>query len=291
MNFIKIKKYLSSIPYISSAFKMKPMVSVVRMAGVIADSSQMRKAGINQQKFSKIIDKAFDVPDVKAVALVINSPGGAPAQCSLISSQIRALSEEKEVPVFAFVEDVAASGGYWLACCGDKIYAQNSSIVGSIGVISASFGLEDFIRRHDIHRRVYTSGKDKSFLDTFTSEKTSDVTRLKNLQENIHDDFKSWVKERRGDRLNGTDTKLMEGAFWTGVNAEEFGLIDGIGDMNSIMKEEFGDDVKFIDFDAEKKGLFSLLPFMEARAPMHGEMVVEALDAVETRGYWTRYGL
>jgi ClpP class serine protease len=212
-------------------------------------------------------------------------------QCSLISSQIRKLSEEKEVPVFAFIEDVAASGGYWLACCGDKIYAQNSSIVGSIGVISASFGLEDFIKRYDINRRVYTSGKDKSFLDTFTPEKPADVTRLKKLQEAIHDDFKDWVKERRGDRLNGTDAKLMEGAFWTGMDAEEFGLIDGIGGMSAVMKEEFGDDVKFVDFDAEKKGLLSFLPFIDSKTSMNGDMVIEALDAVETRGYWTRYGL
>jgi signal peptide peptidase SppA len=291
MSMIKIKKYLSTVPYVNTVFKMKPMVCVVRMAGVIADSSQMRKAGINQQKFSKIIDKAFDVPDVKAVALVINSPGGAPAQCSLISAQIRKLSEEKDVPVFAFVEDVAASGGYWLACAGDKIYAQSSSIVGSIGVISASFGFDDFIKRYDINRRVYTSGKDKSFLDTFLPEKPADVTRLKKLQESIHDDFKLWVKERRGERLNGTDAKLMEGAFWTGSDAHDFGLIDGIGGMSTIMKEEFGDDTKFIDFDAEKKGLLSFLPFMEAKASLHGDMVVEALDAVETRGFWTRYGL
>lgn len=294
MGMMKVKKYLSTVPYVNSVFKMKPMVSVIRMAGVIADNAQMRKAGINQQKFTKIIDKAFDVPDVKAVVLVINSPGGAPAQCALISEQIRELSEEKEVPVYAFIEDVAASGGYWLACCGDKIYAQNSSIVGSIGVISASFGLEDFIKRYDIHRRVYTSGKDKSFLDTFNPEKPSDLTRLKKLQESIHEDFKSWVKERRGDRLNGTDAKLMEGAFWTGMEAQGFGLIDGIGGMAQIMKEEFGDDLKFIDFDAEKRGLLSLLPFMDAKNSMpsfQGEMVIDALDAVETRGYWTRYGL
>lgn len=291
MCMIKIKKFCSELPYVGGMFTMKPMVSVVRMAGVIADSSQMRKAGINQQKFAKLIDKAFDVPDVKAVALVINSPGGAPTQCSLLSSQIRKLSEEKEVPVFAFVEDVAASGGYWLACCGDKIYAQNSSIVGSIGVISASFGFEDFIKRYDINRRVYTSGKDKSFLDSFMPEQTKDVTRLKKLQAAIHDDFKSWVRERRGDRLNGTDNALMEGAFWTGMDAEEKGLIDGIGEMQSTMKEEFGDDVKFIEFAPEKKWFGSMLPFAEGDASLRGDMVVEALDALETRGYWSRYGL
>lgn len=291
MCMIKVRKYLSELPYIGNVLKMKPMVSVIRMSGVIADHSQMRKAGINYQKFNKIIDKAFAVPDVKAVALIINSPGGAPVQCSLISSQIMALSEEKEVPVFAFVEDVAASGGYWLACLGDKIYAQKSSIVGSIGVISASFGLEDFIKRYDINRRVYTSGKDKSFLDSFLPEKTTDVTRLKKLQENIHEDFKSWVKERRGDRLKGSDNVLMEGAFWTGTDALEKGIIDGIGDISAVMKDEFGDDVKLIDFAADKKWLPSLSSLAEGRAAIEGDIVVEALDAVETRGYWSRFGL
>jgi len=178
-----------------------------------------------------------------------------------------------------------------LACCGDQIYAQNSSIVGSIGVISASFGFEEFIKKYDIKRRVYTSGKDKSFLDTFMPEQTKDVTRLKKLQSAIHDDFKEWVKERRGDRLNGTDNALMEGAFWTGVDAEEKGLIDGIGDMVSVMKEEFGDNVKFIDFEPDKKWLPSLLPFGDARTSIEGDIIIDALDAIETRGYWSRYGL
>ncbi|MEM9469920.1 MAG: S49 family peptidase [Pseudomonadota bacterium] len=288
---MKVKKFCSELPYVGSLFTMKPMVSVVRMAGVIADSSQMRKAGINHQKFSKVIEKAFDVPDLKAVALVINSPGGAPTQCSLISSQIRSLAEEKEVPVFAFIEDVAASGGYWLACCGDKIYAQNSSIVGSIGVISASFGLEEFIKRYDINRRVYTSGKDKSFLDSFLPEQSKDVTRLKKLQSAIHDDFKNWVKERRDDRLNGTDNTLMEGAFWTGGEALEKGLIDGIGSISHVMKEEFGEDVKLIDFAPDKKWFPSLSPFGDGEARLEGDMVLQAFDAVETRGYWSRYGL
>lgn len=291
MCLMKVKKYLSTVPYIGAAFTMKPMVSVIRMTGVIADSSQMKKAGINHQKFSKLIDKAFDVPDVKALALVINSPGGAPVQCALISSQIRKLSEEKEVPVFAFVEDVAASGGYWLACCGDKIYAQNSSIVGSIGVISASFGLDEFIKKHGISRRVYTSGKDKSFLDTFKPEKPADLLRLKKLQEDIHEDFKNWVRERRDDNLNGTDKELMEGAFWTGTDALDKGLIDDIGDVSSTMKEMFGDNTKFIDFAPDKKWLPSFLPFGDARLSLEGDIIIDALDAIETRGFWSRYGL
>lgn len=291
MCLIKVKKYLSTVPYIGGAFKMKPMVSVVRMAGVIADSSQMKKAGINHQKFSKLIDKAFDIPDIKAVALVINSPGGAPVQCALISSQIRKLSEQKEVPVYAFVEDVAASGGYWLACSGEKIYVQNSSIVGSIGVISASFGLDAFINKHGITRRVYTSGKDKSFMDSFMPEKPADVTRLKKLQADIHDDFKNWVKERRGDTLNGTDKDLMEGAFWTGAEALDKGLVDAIGDISSTMKKMFGEETKFIEFVPDKKWLPSFLPFGDAKLSVEGDMIIDALDAIETRGYWTRYGL
>ncbi|NCO03520.1 MAG: S49 family peptidase [Alphaproteobacteria bacterium] len=291
MCLIKVKKYLSTVPYIGSAFKMKPMVSVVRMAGVIADSSQMKKAGISYQKFSKLLDKAFDVPDLKALALVINSPGGAPVQCALISSQIRKLSEEKEVPVYAFVEDVAASGGYWLACSGDKIFAQKSSIVGSIGVISASFGLDEFIKKYGISRRVYTSGKDKSFLDSFLPEKPNDILRLKKLQAGIHEDFKNWVKDRRGDVLKGSDKDLMEGAFWTGADALDKGLIDDIGDVSGVMKEMFGEDTKFIEFAPDKKWLPSFLPFGAARSSLHGDVIIDALDAIETRGFWARYGL
>jgi len=279
------------IPYIGVLFEVKPKVAVVRMSGIIADSASVRRAGVSHDKFKDVVERAFEVMKLKAVALVINSPGGAPAQCSLISAQIRRLSEEKDVPVFAFVEDVAASGGYWLACIGEEIYAQESSIVGSVGVISAGFGLEDFIKKYDVHRRVYTSGKDKSFLDPFEAEKPKDVTRLKQLQSSIHESFKSWVKARRGDKLQGTDSELLEGAFWTALDAKDKGLIDGIGDAESVMKEKFGDDIKFVELEPEKKWFSSFLPIGgENKAPKE-DWILAGLNVVEDRATWSRFGL
>lgn len=284
----KLKDFICDLPFIRDQIEAKPKVAILRMAGVIADASQVRRAGINFEKFKKPIEKAFDVPGIGAVALVINSPGGAPAQCALISYYVRALSQEKDIPVYTFIEDVAASGGYWLACIGDEIYAQGTSIVGSIGVISGGFGLEDFIKRYDIKRRVYTAGRDKSFLDPFRPEKAEDIARLKSIQRAMHDDFRAWVHERRDQRLNGDDNELMEGAFWTGRQALDLGLIDGLGMVDSVMKEKFGEETRFIDITVEKKSLLSMLPLMgEAR----GDMMLDALDAIDAKTHWSRYGL
>ncbi len=284
----KLKDFICDLPFIRDQVEPKPKVAVLRMAGIIADASQVRRAGINFEKFKKPIDKAFEVSGLSAVALVINSPGGAPAQCALISQHIRALSQEKDIPVYTFIEDVAASGGYWLACIGDEIYAQGTSIVGSIGVISGGFGLEDFIKRHDIKRRVYTAGRDKSFLDPFKPEKAEDIARLKTIQHAMHDDFKAWVHARRDPRLNGGDSELMEGAFWTGRQALDYGLIDGLGTVDAVMKEKLGEDIRFIDITVEKKSLLSMLPLMgEAK----GDMMIDALDALDAKTHWSRYGL
>lgn len=283
----RMAKYIDQIPFIGEYLNPTDKVVVLRMAGVIADSSQMRRAGINYHKFKEAIEKAFDVPRAKAVAIVINSPGGAPAQCSIISSAIQKLSNDKKIPVYTFIEDVAASGGYWLACLGDEIYAQSTSIVGSIGVISSGFGLDEFIKSHDITRRIYTSGRDKSFLDPFKPEKADDVARLKSLQADMHETFKDWVRQQRGIRLNGDDSTLMEGGFWTGRAAHELGLIDGIGDVTSVMREKFGDDIRFVDCSPEKKSwIASLLPFGEARID-----IGDVLDKAEERTIWSRFGL
>lgn len=283
----RMAKYIDQIPFIGEYLNPTDKVVVLRMAGVIADSSQMRRAGINYHKFKEAIEKAFDVPRAKAVAIVINSPGGAPAQCSIISSAIQKLSNDKKIPVYTFIEDVAASGGYWLACLGDEIYAQSTSIVGSIGVISSGFGLDEFIKSHDITRRIYTSGRDKSFLDPFKPEKADDVARLKSIQADMHETFKDWVRQQRGIRLNGDDSTLMEGGFWTGRAAHELGLIDGIGDVTSVMREKFGDDIRFVDCSPEKKSwIASLLPFGEARID-----IGDVLDKAEERTIWSRFGL
>lgn len=284
----KIKDICSDIPLVKTFFDPKPKVAVIRMSGVIADGAGTRKAGISHHKFTKAIDKAFNIGDVKAVALVINSPGGAPAQCSLITDQLRALSEDKDIPIYAFVEDVAASGGYWIACAAEEVYTQSTSIVGSIGVISAGFGFEDFIGKHQIKRRIHTSGADKSFLDPFAPEKEKDIKRLKTLQADIHENFKEWVKERRGEKLNGTDKALMEGAFWTGSQAMELGIIDGMGDMKSVMKDKLGDDTRFIDIMPDKKFIPSIPFGMNTQAQNWVQM---AIDTAEDRSYWSRYGL
>ncbi|MEM6780401.1 MAG: S49 family peptidase [Pseudomonadota bacterium] len=284
----KLREYCSDIPGVNKVLEQKDKVAVIRMAGVIADTANMRRAGISYQKFTKLIDKAFDLKPLKAVALVINSPGGAPAQCSLITNKIRKLSEEKEIPVYAFVEDVAASGGYWIACAAEEIYVQESSVVGSIGVISVGFGFEDFIDKHNIKRRVHTAGADKSFLDPFKPEAEKDLKRLKALQTDIHDSFKKWVKARRGEKLNGTDKALMEGAFWTGTQAMEKGIVDGIGDVKTVMKDKLGEKIRFINIEPEKK-LLGALPF--GAGDTQNNWVQMALDTAEDRATWSRYGL
>lgn len=278
-------------PVVGGIFKAKPKVAVIRMSGIIADSG-MKRNSISHARFEKLIEDAFDVYKLEAVALILNSPGGSPSQSSLIGSQIRRLAQEKEIPVYAFVEDVAASGGYWLACAADEIYAQESSIVGSIGVISAGFGFQDFISRHGVERRIYTSGKDKGFLDSFKDEKPADVKRLKELQSDIHEQFKDWVRERRGDKLQGDEKDLFEGAFWTGERALDYGLIDGIGDYRSVIKDKCGEDIKFKEFKADK-GLVPSVLGSRAVKILNGDASWsdDLLETLESKNIWGRYGI
>ena len=225
---------------------------------------------------------------------MINSPGGSPAQSALVGDHIRRLADEKEIPVYAFVEDVAASGGYWLACAADEIYANQPSIIGSIGVVSAGFGMKGLIEKYGVERRVHTSGKNKSFMDPFLDEKPADVKRLSALQKELHQSFIDWVKARRGKRLNGKDSDLFEGSFWTALNAQDLGLIDGMGEAKSWCREKFKDDagdeceddVKFVEFGPEKKLVPSLFG-----ADIKASLAEEALDTLETRALWGRYGL
>lgn len=282
---------LSNLPLVGPLFgkllKRGPKIPVLRLSGIIADSS-MKRGGLSYVRLSKLIDRAFSIPKAPAVALVINSPGGAPAQSQLIASLIRAKAEEKNIPVLAFVEDVAASGGYWLACAADDIYVQDTSIVGSIGVISASFGLENFIDKHGIKRRLYTAGREKSMLDPFLPEKPADVARLKEIQQQIHTHFIDWVKDRRGGKLNGTDEELFEGRFWTGSAALDMGIADTLGSVHITMREKYGADVRFIELSPDKK--FGL-PFPLSRGKIGPEnWADDLLESVEDRSIWARFG-
>src|SRR3954449_6849946 len=220
-----------------------PIVPVVRLSGAIGISSPL-KPGLTLANVARLLDRAFAMHNARAVALSINSPGGAAAQSHLIHRRIRVLADEKKIPVFAFVEDVAASGGYMIACAANEIIADASSIVGSIGVVGGSFGFDKLIEKIGVERRLYTSGENKAMLDPFLPEKPEDVERLKALQREIHQSFIALVKERRGAKLDSRETNLFSGAYWTGQRGRELGLVDAIGDLRTTLRERFGEKVR-----------------------------------------------
>ena len=262
------------IPFLKSP----PRVAVLRLQGVITAGG--RGGGLNDAALAPLIERAFRKGRPAAVALAINSPGGSPVQSSLIAARIRRLAEERKLPVHAFVEDVAASGGYWLASAADGIWVDASSVVGSIGVISAGFGFPEFMERHGIERRVHTAGASKSMLDPFRPEKTDDVARLKAILEPIHAAFKDQVRARRGNRLpEGRD--LFTGEVWVGAQALEVGLADGVSHLVPKLKELYGDKVRLVPYGM-KRPLFQRIS---------GRILVDAMDQVEERGLWARYGL
>lgn len=262
------------IPFVKS----DPVVPVIRLSGAIAASA--RGGTLSDQMLAEPIEKAFKRGKPVAVALSINSPGGSPAQSSLIAARIRRLAEEKKIPVHAFVEDVAASGGYWLACAADDIWVDDSSIVGSIGVISASFGLHEAIGKLGIERRVHTAGKDKSMLDPFRPEREEDIERLKSLQAQIHDSFIAHVKKHRGAKLTD-DQDLFTGEFWVGQKGVDLGLADGIAHLVPKMKELYGDKVKFAPV-GPKRGLLQRFGT---------SLTADITASIEDRALWARYGL
>ncbi|MCW5698665.1 MAG: S49 family peptidase [Rhodospirillales bacterium] len=236
---------MSAFTWISECVsgKRPPVVAVVRLSGVIGGFGPLRR-GLTLAKQATTLERAFKMKRVKAVALAINSPGGSPVQSALIARRIRALADDHSVPVLAFVEDVAASGGYWLATAADEIFADANSIVGSIGVVSAGFGFPEAIKRLGIERRVHVAGEHKASLDPFQPECAEDVTHLHGLQAEIHENFRRQVRERRGTRLNAPEEDLFNGRFWAGTTALDLGLIDGIGDAHSVLRERYGMDVK-----------------------------------------------
>ncbi|WP_295043335.1 S49 family peptidase [uncultured Paracoccus sp.] len=264
------------IPFLDRLTKKGPRVSVIRLHGAIGMAG--RGGGLSDAALAPVIERAFRKGRPVAVALSINSPGGSPVQSSLIAARIRRLADETEIPVHAFVEDVAASGGYWLACAADRIWADESSILGSIGVISAGFGFQDLIARWGIERRVHTAGRSKSTLDPFRPERPEDVERLHNVLEPIHQAFKDHVTARRGARL-ATGRDLFTGEFWAGRQSVDLGLADGIGHLVPQMKALFGDKTRFV-VHSPRQSLFRRL----------GLSAGTVLDAAQERAAFARFG-
>ncbi len=271
-----IKSAIMRIPYLDRLTNKGPRVSVVRLHGAIGMAG--RGGSLSDAALAPVIERAFRKGKPVAVALSINSPGGSPVQSSLIAARIRRLADETKTPVHAFVEDVAASGGYWLACAGDQIWADDSSILGSIGVISAGFGFQDLIARWGIERRVHTAGRSKSTLDPFRPERPEDVERLRNVLEPIHQAFKDHVTARRGPRL-ATDRDLFTGEFWAGRQAVDLGLADGIAHLVPQMKAIYGDKTRFV-VHAPRQSLFRRL----------GLSAGTVLDAAQERAAFARFG-
>jgi signal peptide peptidase SppA len=259
-----------------------PVIPVVRLHGVIA--ADQRPGRLNIHSVAPLLKRAFAFRNAPAVAIVVNSPGGSAVQSRLISKRIRDLADENSKPVLVFIEDAAASGGYFIAVGGDEIIADPSSIVGSIGVIYAGFGFVGALDKLGIERRVHTAGRSKSTLDPFLPEKAEDVARLEDYERDIHKVFIDWVRSRRGDRLKGADDELFTGEFWTGLRGLDLGLVDRLGDLHGELRARFGDKVSLKTIEP-KRGLLSL-PRL-ALASLAGD----AASALEDRALWARLGL
>ncbi len=271
------------------------VVPVVRLSGVIGAVTPLRP-GMSLAGVARVLERAFSVRNAKAVALVINSPGGSPVQSRQIYLRIKQLAAEKKLPVLVFVEDVAASGGYMIACAGDEIFCDPSSILGSIGVVGGSFGFQEAIKRLGIERRLYTAGAHKAMLDPFLPENADDVAKLKALQREIHQIFIALVKESRGARLKGADDTLFTGEYWAGESSIALGLADGIGDLRSTLRARYGDKV-LTPVIAQPSGLLSGL--LGRKSPGAGQLSAlesmaglpdELISAVETRAIWAKFG-
>jgi signal peptide peptidase SppA len=280
-------------PILPKRLRGVPIVPVVRLAGVIGFSTPL-KPGLTLATIARALERAFNMRGTQAVALSINSPGGSPVQSHLIYRRIRQLAAENARPVIAFAEDVAASGGYMIACAADEIFCDPSSIVGSIGVVGGSFGFPKLMDKLGVERRLYVSGEHKAMLDPFLPENPQDVERLKALQQDIHEEFIALVKRSRGARLKGPEKTLFSGEYWTGGKATELGLADGIGDLRATLRARFGDEV-VTPFIAPARGWFGRVQpgvagYLED-LPRAADFAEEVISALEARALWARYGL
>ena len=265
-----------------SIFKKKKIIAHIKLNGVIGNVGKF-KQGIDFSGQEEIIEKAFSLKKAKAVAITINSPGGSPVQSHLIYQFIRAQAKKNKTKVIVFAEDVAASGGYLIACAGDEIYANSSSIIGSIGVIYSSFGFTELIKKIGVERRVHTAGKNKSSLDPFQEEKTEDIERLKKIQLDLHKDFIEVVEESRGSKLKKDSVELFSGEFWAGKKAKDLGLVDGIGNANKILKEKFGEDVVIKKFEKSKG-------WLSKKLSSSNNQMDQLANILEEKSIWQRYG-
>jgi signal peptide peptidase SppA len=280
-------KLVSRLPGLGDRIDRKPVVAVIKLHGVITPApTPLGRGSINLNAVESALTRAFDHDRLVAVALAVNSPGGAPTQSALVAERIRQLADRKSVPVIAFCEDVAASGGYWLACAGDEIYAHSTSMVGSIGVISAGFGLQGLLERVGVERRVHTAGTNKHRLDPFQDEKPEDVEWLGGLQGQLHDQFVAWVTERRGGKLRKDREDLFSGEVWTGAGAVELGLVDGLGSMRGVLSERFPDAEITV---AEPRR--PLLARLGVGGGMGAGLLNAAIETLENRATWSRFGL
>src|SRR5512146_777189 len=267
--------------------RVEPVVAVLRFEGVIGLRG---RRGLSLRRYGGALERAFKLRGVRAVALAVNSPGGSPAQSALLYRRIRQLATETSVPVLAFAEDVAASGGYWLALAADEIYAEDTSLLGSIGVVTAGFGFASVLGRLGIERRLYTAGEDKSLLDPFLPEEPRDVARLRTLQQDLHESFKELVRQRRGAKLKGEEAQLFGGEVFTGRRALSLGLIDGIGEVRGIARQLFGDTVRLRVIEPERRRSLLARLAWRRRSDL-GDAAGDLLARVEERLIWARFGL
>ena len=266
-----------------SIFKKKKIIPHIKLAGVIGNVGKF-KQGIDFSGQEEIILKAFSVKKAPCVAITINSPGGSPVQSHLIFNFIRQQAKKNKKKVIVFAEDIAASGGYLIACAGDEIYANSSSIIGSIGVIYSSFGFTELIKKIGVERRVHTAGKNKSTLDPFLDEKKEDIERLKNIQLDLHKDFINVVEKSRGEKLKKSEVELFSGEFWSGTKSKELGLIDEIGDANQVLREKFGEDVIIKKFEKSKS-------WLSKKLSSSNNQVDQVANILEEKSIWQKYGL
>tara|TARA_B100000902_G_C27198915_1_gene857966 strand:- start:365 stop:1171 length:807 start_codon:yes stop_codon:yes gene_type:complete len=266
-----------------SFFKKKKIVPHLKLSGVIGNVGKFRQ-GIDFSSQEEIISKAFSFKKAPCIAITVNSPGGSPVQSHLIYSFIKQQAKKNNKKVIVFTEDVAASGGYLIACAGDEIYANSSSIIGSIGVIYSSFGFTELIKKIGVERRIHTAGKNKSTLDPFVEEKKEDIERLKNIQLDLHKDFINVVEESRGLKLKRSEVELFSGEFWSGRKAKDLGLIDGIGDVNQVLKEKFGENVIIKKFEKSKS-------WLSKKLSSSNDQIDQLTNILEEKSVWQKYGL